>query len=229
MTCGVLQGKRLLRSSDPVIKYRWIWWSDGLLQYRNQCPRCVCGVCGVCVCVGGGVCVCGVWGVCVRWPLLRLFCTQTVHLGPGLISQLSFLQRWPLRGFHSLIIYPPFQEVRIPGKKSFGFSYETRVFVSTVDREAQAAGTISHGDEIVQVNMCVVWGESPPCMWSTVPSYQGWLSYVIDIAWDRVFYEIYRHEHEGELPCILHKTRWFLMLCFISRRSLITYRVIIKI
>ncbi len=36
--------------------------------------------------------------------------------------------------------------------------------------------------------------------------------YVIDIAWDRVFYEIYRHEHEGELPCILHKTRGFLML-----------------
>ncbi len=41
--------------------------------------------------------------------------------------------------------------------------------------------------------------------WSTI--------YVIDIAWDRVFYEIYRHEHEGELPCcILHKTRGFLML-----------------
>ncbi len=28
-------------------------------------------------------------------------------------------------------------------------------------------------------------------------------AYVIDIAWDRVFYGIYRHEHEGELPCIL--------------------------
>ncbi len=27
-----------------------------------------------------------------------------------------------------------------------------------------------------------------------------------------MFYEIYRHEHEGELPCILHKTRGFLML-----------------
>ncbi len=29
---------------------------------------------------------------------------------------------------------------------------------------------------------------------------------------DRVFYEIYRHKHEGELPCtcILHKTRGFL-------------------
>ncbi len=36
--------------------------------------------------------------------------------------------------------------------------------------------------------------------------------YVMDIAWDRVFYEIYRHKHEGELPCILHKTRGFLML-----------------
>ncbi len=31
--------------------------------------------------------------------------------------------------------------------------------------------------------------------------------YVIDRAWDRVFYEIYRHEHEGELPvyCIKHE------------------------
>ncbi len=28
-----------------------------------------------------------------------------------------------------------------------------------------------------------------------------YLLLVIDIAWDRVFYEIYRHEHEGELPC----------------------------
>ncbi len=27
---------------------------------------------------------------------------------------------------------------------------------------------------------------------------------------NRVFYEIYRHEHEGELP---YKTRGFLMLC----------------
>ncbi len=34
----------------------------------------------------------------------------------------------------------------------------------------------------------------------------------VDIAWDRVFYEIYRHEHEGEAPraschvyCIKHE------------------------
>ncbi len=27
-----------------------------------------------------------------------------------------------------------------------------------------------------------------------------------------MFYEIYRHEDEDELPCILHKTRGFLML-----------------
>ncbi len=30
-----------------------------------------------------------------------LFCTQTVHLGPGflaVISQLAFIQEWPLRG-----------------------------------------------------------------------------------------------------------------------------------
>ena len=41
------------------------------------------------------------------------------------------------------------------------------MFVSAVDREAQAAGTIKPGDEIVQVRQCVcsVWcvvcGESP--------------------------------------------------------------------
>ncbi len=35
---------------------------------------------------------------------------------------------------------------------------------------------------------------------------------MLDIAWDRVFYEIYRHEHEGEAPkaschvyCIKHE------------------------
>ncbi len=31
-----------------------------------------------------------------------LFCTQSVHLGPGflaVISQLAFIQGWPLRGF----------------------------------------------------------------------------------------------------------------------------------
>ena len=37
----------------------------------------------------------------------------------------------------------------------------------------------------------------------------AWRSFVcvIDIAWDRVFYEIYRHKHEGELPvyCIKYK------------------------
>ncbi len=58
-----------------------------------------CGVwCVVCVCawsVGGGV-VCG-WGVCGRFGpytevafVEELFCTQTVHLGPGLY--ISFLQ-----------------------------------------------------------------------------------------------------------------------------------------
>ncbi len=56
---------------------------------------------------------------------------------------------------------------------------------------------------------------------------KNWSVYVIDIAWDRVFYEIYRLEHEGELPCILHKTRGFLaiIMCFISRRPL-TYLII---
>ncbi len=37
-----------------------------------------------------------------------------------------------------------------------------------------------------------------------------------------VFYEIYRHKHEGELPCILHKTRisHAIIICFIPRRLL---------
>ncbi len=58
--------------------------------------------------------------------------------------------------------------------------------------------------------------------------------YVIDIAWDGVFYEIYRHEHEGEVPraschvyCIKHED-FSCYMCFISRRPR-TYRVIIKI
>ncbi len=38
-----------------------------------------------------------------------LFCTQTVHVGPGclaVISQLAFIQGWPLReGFHCIHNY----------------------------------------------------------------------------------------------------------------------------
>ncbi len=53
------------------------------------------------------------------------------------------------------------------------------------------------------------------------------------ITWDRVFYEIYRHEHEGETPraschvyCIKHEDfSCYMYMCFISRRPL-TYRVI---
>ncbi len=36
-------------------------------------------------------------------------------------------------------------------------------------------------------------------VWATL-SYPIDCFLVIDIAWDRVFYEIYRHEHEGEAP-----------------------------
>ncbi len=55
----------------------------------------------------------------------------------------------------------------------------------------------------------------PRCYCNTKPQSHAinlleWIQYII--AWDRVFCEIYRHEHEGELPCILHKTRGFLML-----------------
>ncbi len=39
--------------------------------------------------------------------------------------------------------------------------------------------------------------------------------YVIDIAWDRVFYEIYRHKHEGEIPvcCIKHEDSHTIVIC----------------
>ena len=53
--------------------------------------------------------------------------------------------------------------------------------------------------------------------------------YAIDIAWDRVFYEIYRHEHEGKAPrasCHVYCIKHVMLMFFISRRPL-TYRVII--
>ncbi len=42
----------------------------------------------------------------------------------------------------------------------------------------------------------------------------AYLHIILDtcIAQDRVFYEIYRHEHEGELPCILLKHEDFSLL-----------------
>ena len=44
-----------------------------------------------------------------------------------------------------------FQEVKIPGKKSFGFTPETRLFVSSVEEGSTAAELLIPGDEIVQV------------------------------------------------------------------------------
>ncbi len=73
--------------------------------------------------------------------------------------------------------------------------------------------------------------QTPGVYISYMPGFwPGWLLfsslYVIDIAWDRVFYEIYRHEHEGELPCICIKHEDFsCYMCFISRRPR-TYCVI---
>ena len=45
------------------------------------------------------------------------------------------------------------QEVKIPGRKSFGFTYETRLFISTVDEGSTASDWLLPGDEIVQVRM----------------------------------------------------------------------------
>ena len=45
------------------------------------------------------------------------------------------------------------QEVKIPGKKMFGFSSETRLFVSSVEEGSTAAELLAPGDEITQVWM----------------------------------------------------------------------------
>lgn len=43
------------------------------------------------------------------------------------------------------------QEIKVPGKKVFGFMPETRMFVSSVEEGSTAAELLSPGDEIVQV------------------------------------------------------------------------------
>ena len=44
------------------------------------------------------------------------------------------------------------QEVHIRGKKTFGFQYETRLFVTAVEEASPAAESLLPGDEIVQVS-----------------------------------------------------------------------------
>ena len=44
------------------------------------------------------------------------------------------------------------QEVKIPGRKAFGFSYHSRLFVSAVEEGSAAADWLLPGDEIVQVS-----------------------------------------------------------------------------
>lgn len=51
-------------------------------------------------------------------------------------------------GFYHLL-----QEVKIPGKKMFGFTSETRLFVSSVEEGSTAADLLAPGDEIVQVHV----------------------------------------------------------------------------
>ena len=41
--------------------------------------------------------------------------------------------------------------MRIPGKKAFGFSYESHLFVTGVEEGSAAADWLLPGDEIVQV------------------------------------------------------------------------------
>ena len=48
------------------------------------------------------------------------------------------------------------QEVKIPGRKAFGFSYHSRLFVSAVEEGGAAADWLLPGDEIVQVRRCTL-------------------------------------------------------------------------
>ncbi len=50
--------------------------------------------------------------------------------------------------------YSVIQEVKIPGKKDFGFSYESRLFVTNTEEESQASDILLPGDEIIQVRTC---------------------------------------------------------------------------
>ena len=43
--------------------------------------------------------------------------------------------------------------MKIPGKKMFGFSSETRLFVSSVEEGSTAADLLALGDEITQVGV----------------------------------------------------------------------------
>ena len=53
--------------------------------------------------------------------------------------------------FFCLFVCPWLQEVKIPGKKMFGFTSETRLFVSSVEEGSTAADLLAPGDEITQV------------------------------------------------------------------------------
>ena len=47
------------------------------------------------------------------------------------------------------------QEVKIPGKKDFGFSYESRLFVTSTEEGSSASAVLLPGDEILQVRTCM--------------------------------------------------------------------------
>ena len=75
---------------------------------------------------------------------------------------------------------------------------------------------IPHGTVHCSQRMIII---TEKLIWEWVLNVQSyyWRLYVIDIAWDWVLYEIYRHKHEGELPvyCIKHEDSyivWRLLL-----------------
>lgn len=48
-------------------------------------------------------------------------------------------------------VKPAPQEIKIPGKKDFGFSYESRLFVTSTEEDSSSVGLLLPGDEIIQV------------------------------------------------------------------------------
>ena len=44
------------------------------------------------------------------------------------------------------------QEIKIPGKKDFGFSYESRLFITSTEEGTAASDLLVAGDEIIQVS-----------------------------------------------------------------------------
>ena len=106
-------------------------------------------------------------------------------------------------GRASANIKPAPQEVRIPGKKDFGFSYESRLFVTSAEEGSIAAESLMPGDEIVLVSgYLVVTIKTQPvgCYTEVVCLYSGTcISIVVTLGTQPV--DCYR-----EVVCLYSRT-----------------------